>query len=104
MYEYIVYVRNNEYIVYYKNNRNDLDSKVEYSKLSKVLDDIKDNNKIKTCYLSNDDLVVSTIEGKIILKSYKKFSKDKEFKFIFDKIAEKKYKLNKDGFKKKVAL
>ena len=47
---------------------------------------------------------MSTIEGKIILKSYKKFSKDKEFKFIFDKIAEKKYKLNKDGFKKKVAL
>ena len=47
MYEYIVYVRNNEHIVYHKNNRNDLDSKVEYSKLSKVLDDIKDNNKIK---------------------------------------------------------
>ena len=47
MYEYIVYVRNNEHIVYYKNNRNDFDSKVEYSKLSKILDDIKDNNKIK---------------------------------------------------------
>lgn len=104
MYEYIIYMRNNEYIVYYKNDRNDLDSKVDYSKLSEVLKDLKENNRIRTCYLSNDDLIVSTLEGKIILKSYKKFSKTDEFKFIFDKISSKKYKTDKSKFKRVVAL
>ena len=60
------------------------------------------NEEIVGLYFSNNDIIVACANHKITLKDKENFIDDKNFKFIFDYIEKKKYKIWMDKNKQKV--
>lgn len=99
MYELIFFkINNNLYAKFYDEKRNMY--KINKADATEIIQGLKfSENKISNLYFRNQDIKLSINKLNITLKNKKDFAKDSNFKFIFNKIKTKRYRLVKPAFK-----